>query len=187
MSEAVGVGTRRGSASGGPRTRLKPVPRPTDEEAMGIRQHLARELHDRVAQNLSAALINLELFRSQHMGRAGVLTEFSELERLTREALANLREIVYDLRGQTTDSGDFATLLRTGLIDPFAARTGIEVRMAVAPDWPAEVPPAVALDLYRIVQEALQNTQKHADAHLVEVNLELSADGNALSITVADD
>jgi signal transduction histidine kinase len=57
----------------------------------------------------------------------------------------------------------------------------------VSGDWPVKLAPGTALDLYRIVQEALQNAHKHAGASVIEVSLGLSAIAGLMSITVADD
>lgn len=154
---------------------------------VAIREHLARELHDRVAQTLATMLIDLERFKSDQTGRASVLRQFDLLQEWTRDALANVRDLVYDLRGDAVSGGDFPTLLRSGLLEPFAQRTGIEVRMVVAEDWPAQLPAATAVDLYRIVQEALQNAYRHSGARVIEVNLGLSPARGLIEVSVTDD
>ena len=157
-----------------------------DDPALDIRQHLARELHDKVSQTLSAMLIDLDRFKSDQTGRASVLRQVDLLQEWTRDALANVRGVVYDLRGEPAGD-DFPSLLRTRLLDPYASRTGIDVRMVVADDWPAKLPPGIAVDLYMIVQEALQNAHRHGGAKFVQVNLGPSAVGGLMSITVSDD
>ena len=132
-------------------------------------------------------LIDIERFKSEQVGRASVLNQLDLVQGWTRDALANVREVVSDLRGDPIAGDDFPALLRTGLIDPFASRTGIDVRLVVAGGWPAQMPPGISLDLYRIVQEALQNAHRHAGAQVVEVVLGRNPAGGPLSITVSDD
>jgi signal transduction histidine kinase len=133
-------------------------------------------------------LMDLERFKSDQTGRAGVLSQVELLQQWTRDALANLRDIAYDLRGhEPAEAGDFPTALRTGLLEPFATRTRIEVRMVVADGWPEYLPAATALDLYRIVQEALQNAYRHSSARSIEVSLGPSRVRRGIEITVTDD
>jgi signal transduction histidine kinase len=154
---------------------------------VAIREHLARELHDRVAQILATMLIDLERFKVEQTGRASVQRQFGLLQEWTRDALANVRDVVYDLRGDSVSGGDFPALVRSGLLEPFVERTGIQVRMVVADTWPNQLPSATAVDLYRIVQEALQNAYRHSGAHQIEINLGLSATRTLIEVTVTDD
>jgi two-component system sensor histidine kinase UhpB len=148
---------------------------------------MARELHDRVAQILATMLLELEQFKVEQSGRPSVLRHFDLLQEWTREALANLRDLVYDLRDDSVSGGDFPGLLRSGLLEPFVERTGIQVRLVVADGWPAQLPSATAIDLYRIVQEALQNAYRHSGARQIEITLGLSPARRLIELTVTDD
>lgn len=66
-----------------------------------IRRALAGELHDRVAQTLTTMLLNLENFKTNHVSNPSGLHEITRLQESTRDALKNLRHVLYDLRGQT--------------------------------------------------------------------------------------
>ena len=187
-----GVGLSDGTQKARTRRTSRRPSNPVND--LEVRQHLARELHDRVAQTLSTMLMDLERFKSDQAGRASVLSQVELLQQWTRDALANIRDIAYDLRDDEPDAGgDFPTLLRTGLLEPFTKRTGIEVRMIVADDWPVLLPAATALDLYRIVQEAIQNAYRHSGARKIEVSLclsavrRLNADHRLIEVTVTDD
>ncbi|HSP08800.1 MAG TPA: ATP-binding protein [Candidatus Dormibacteraeota bacterium] len=152
-----------------------------------IREHLARELHDRVAQTLAGMLIDLEQFKADQTGRAGVLRQIDLLQEWTRDALANVRDVVYDLRGEAISGTEFPKILRTALLEPFARRTGIGVRMLVTDAWPVQLPAATATDLYRIVQEALQNAYRHSGARQIEITLGLNTVAQLIEVTVTDD
>jgi signal transduction histidine kinase len=170
---------RRGALNAGFSERL--------EADAAIREHLARELHDRVAQILATMLLDLERFKVEQTGRASVQRQFEQLQEWTRDALANVRDLVYDLRDDSVLGADFPALLRTGLLDPFVVRTGIQVRMVVADGWPTQLPSATAVDLYRIVQEALQNAYRHSGARQIEISLGLSPTRRLIEVTVTDD
>ena len=132
-------------------------------------------------------LLELEQFKVEQSGRPSVLRQFDLLQEWTRDALANVRDLVYDLRDDTVTGGDFPGLLRTGLLEPFIKRTGIQVRMAVSDEWPTQLPAATAIDLYRIVQEALQNAYRHSGARQIEITLGLSPTRRLIELTVTDD
>jgi two-component system, NarL family, sensor histidine kinase UhpB len=190
MPKPVVAGERRGGIVGG----RAGVPgalgarRLTLRDAdYAVREHLARELHDRVAQTLTTMLLDLERFKADQTGRAGVLRQFDLLQEWTRDALANVRDLVYDLRGESVSGPDLPNLVRTALLEPFAQRTGIGVHMVVAEDWPAHLPAATATDLYRIVQEALQNAYRHSGARQIEINLGLDPITRVIEVTVTDD
>src|SRR6202171_6865836 len=118
------------------------------EADAAVREHRARELHDRVAQILATMLLDIERFKLEQTGRASVQRQFDLMQEWTRDALANVRDLVYDLRDDSLSGSDFPTLLRTGLLEPFAERTGIQVRIVVADEWPTQLPSATAFDLY---------------------------------------
>ena len=66
-----------------------------------IRRALARELHDRVAQTLTTMLIELENFKVEQTGRQSALRQLDELQVSTRDVLANLRHVLFELRGES--------------------------------------------------------------------------------------
>jgi signal transduction histidine kinase len=81
----------------------------------GIRRALARELHDRVAHALTTVLLNLENFKTDQVGHPRVLGEITELQESTRDALRNLRHVLYDLRGPTGVEEGFTQAARAVL------------------------------------------------------------------------
>jgi len=161
---------------------------PEYERAMAervIKQHVARELHDRVAQTLTGMLIELETFKVEQFGRASVLREATELQDSTRQVLQSIREMLYDLRGEPASEESFVAVLQS-LLSRFEERTRIAVELMVSPAWPKKVRSAAALNLYRIVEEALTNIRLHSGARSVRVALEWLG-GAELALIVRDD
>jgi signal transduction histidine kinase len=150
-----------------------------------IRRALARELHDSVAQTLTAMLIELENFKLEQTGRRSALRQLDELEGSTRDVLTNLRHILYDLRGESGVEEGFADMIRA-LLARFEARTHVNARLSVSPAWPSQLRSQTALHIYRIVEEALTNVRLHSGAALVEVVLGLGRD-RQLAVEVKDD
>ena len=147
------------------------------------RSRLARELHDSVTQLLfSINLIALSLGRLWKRDPDMAERSTSELQRLTRGALAEMRTLLRELRPQTIAATELGTLLNQ-LGDGLSARHDIPVEVDVGQigDIPAEVHVA----LYRIAQEALNNITKHAEASQVAVKL--AGDAAAVRLTIVDD
>ena len=88
-----------------------------------IRRALARELHDRVAQTLTTMLIELENFKVEQTGRQSALRQLDELQVSTRDVLANLRHVLFELRGE---SG-----MEDGLVE--AVRTALDLSVVAGP------------------------------------------------------
>jgi two-component system sensor histidine kinase UhpB len=150
-----------------------------------LRRALARELHDRVAQTLTAILIDLENFKSEQAGRDSVRDRVDSVQGSMREVLSSLRDLVHELRGDAVGAvEDFREALAT-LIRDFERRTGIASSLVVHPGWPAHIRPAAAFNLYRIAEEALANAARHSGAMRVSVRLR-RLPGNDLSMSITD-
>jgi signal transduction histidine kinase len=155
------------------------------ESAVGA--HLARELHDGVAGELSTMLLELERFRVGQTGRAGVLAEIAQLQDQVRFVLSNVRRLLYDQRGLPGLIPDFAGTLSRGYLRRFTERTGIHVHLSVGRTWPRLLPAETALHLRWIVQEALNNVARHSGAKAVLIRLEVLSSGDIARVTITDD
>lgn len=153
-----------------------------DEQA-----RIARELHDIIAHNVSVMTVQATAAGDAFDTQPGKVREaLRSIESSGREALTELRRLLGSVR-PGDDDGTFAPqpgLARVDeLIDQVRA-TGLDVELTVEGS-PRELPPGVDLSAYRIVQEALTNTLKHADASHATV-LVRYGDGT-LDIQVVDD
>jgi len=144
------------------------------------RSRLARELHDDVTQRLAALAI--EVGRAQKRGgKQGVDATMGKI----REGLVNLSEDVHALSYRLHPS----ILDDLGLVEALNAECERFSRLELVPvdvkvedDFIAP-PPQIALCLFRIAQEALQNVGRHAKASQVEVSLQGSSGGFRISIS----
>ncbi len=150
-----------------------------------LRRLFARELHDRLAQTLTTMLLDLENFKAEQVGREGVLRQMDSLQSATRDVLNNLRAMLYELRGATGVEEGFIEAVRLQ-VERFQQRTQIAADLVVLPGWPTRLPSGAALNLYRIIEEALTNARQHSAARSVHVVLQAHRE-NELSVTVADD
>jgi signal transduction histidine kinase len=149
-----------------------------------VRTLMARELHDRVAQTLTAMLVDVEKFKAQPVAWDDVLREMDTIQSSTREVLTSLRQLLYDLRDESSVGDSFVGAVRD-LLARFSERTRIEATVVVQGEWPALLTPAAALNLYRIVEEALSNVRMHSGASRVGVRLEEGTDGQ-LAMVIDD-
>jgi signal transduction histidine kinase len=150
---------------------------------------LARELHDSVAQTLSTMLFEIEEFRADQYGRVGVLQQLDLLEGSTRKALAELRQLLVALRAHPAGEGeeDLAKLIREGLQLRERRRNPLACELRVSPDWPALIPGRVAVELHRMVEEAIENGVRHGGAARIEIGLSLNSPNGVAVVTISDD
>jgi two-component system sensor histidine kinase UhpB len=143
------------------------------EPGGNLREDMARELHDQVLQTLYAIKVELEDFRSTQYGRQAVLRELDTLDKLTLEVLGNLRQLVRDLRDDPALQHGLPAGLRSHLIPRFERLSGQPVSLRISRSWPAQMNEQAEVNVYRIIQEALNNTWRHARGRSVAIALEL--------------
>jgi len=152
---------------------------------MHVRQALARDLHDRVTQTLTAMLVEMENFKALEFGRDRVINEVSSYQAATREALSNIRDILYELRGDEDLGSEFIS--RVGrLLERFEEMTGITASLSVSSGWPSRLAVQAAVNLYRVLEEALNNVRMHSGAQVVAVSFRV-AEGDMAVVSVTDD
>jgi two-component system, NarL family, sensor histidine kinase UhpB len=150
-----------------------------------LRRVVARELHDRVAQTLTGMLVDLENFKTEPVGWDDVLRRLDTVQDSTRQVLQSLRELLHDLRGEASVSDSFVDSVGA-LAARFEAKTQISAALSVEPGWPPSLTTPAALNLYRIVEEALANVRRHSGARAVRIVLEPYSD-TKVSLIVGDD
>lgn len=148
------------------------------------RNRLARELHDTIAQGLTAVTMQLEAAqrgfeRDANRARGRV----ARAHELARDTLADVRRSVWTLAAPLVDGNALEAELEE-LTARFAARTGLHAAYAHSGP-PIQLDHAAATQVLRIVQEALQNVEKHAQARAVQVGSSTAEGG--LRAWVRDD
>jgi signal transduction histidine kinase len=148
------------------------------------RNRLARELHDTMTQNLFSLSLTAEAARD--LVRSDPVRAEEELGRvraLARDTMAELRSIVFELRPAQLEADGLVVTLEKHLA--IVARTyDLGAELHVDGD-DSVVGPDEQLELFRIVQEALTNVVRHAEATKIVVDLELRPD--RVTLVVRDD
>jgi len=149
--------------------------------ALEERARLAREIHDGLAQELWYAKLKQSRL-AQIAGFEGEAQQLSaEVESAIDGALAEARHAVAAMRGGS-EAGPLLEMLRRQVED-FSDRFAVRAELVRHGDAEPEIGPRAQAELIRIVQEALTNVRKHADATVVRVHVET---GDELKIAVAD-
>ena len=149
------------------------------------RARVARELHDGAIQSLFGIEMKLEaLRRATDRSSAFIDHEIGEVQELVRREVLSLRELMQALRPVELEGVDQLPDVLAGLVERFRRDTGISARF-VAPSSGVLLPPAKALEVVRIVQEALVNVRRHSHARNVLVSL--TGDGGAYRLVIEDD
>ncbi len=146
------------------------------------RSHLARELHDELGALLTAAKLNVMRIKSRvDPGAVELQQRIQELTQTLNEGIALKRRVIEDLRPSSLSNLGLAPSLEI-LGREFCERAGISVTTNLDP---VTLDEAAQLTVYRLVQEALTNVGKYAQATHVDISLQDLADH--ITIAVTDD
>ncbi len=148
------------------------------------RVRIARDLHDGPAQVLSNLALEAEIIeRLLKRDPDLVVAELQEFRNSIKNAVADVRRFMFDLRPDSLDDlGLIATLRR--LTTEWQQRTGVVCRLNIVGDE-RRLPAPIEEALFRIIQEALNNVRHHAEARTVEVNLDVRRE--RVGLRVRDD
>jgi signal transduction histidine kinase len=136
------------------------------------RRHIARELHDEAGQTLASLMVGLRLLEKEANNPKAIPIRIAELKRTTDGVLENLHRLAMDLHPATLDHLGLVATLRQ-YVETFGAQYQLILQFeTVGFDNEQRLPPTIETNLYRIVQEALSNVARHAQATHADVLLE---------------
>jgi signal transduction histidine kinase len=156
-------------------------------EALAVvqeRNRLARELHDSVSQSLYGLVLSAEAAR-RNLTAGNVAGSADELESMTataREALAEMRLLIYELRPSEIEDHGLQRALETRL-ETVERRAGLQTHLDYQVD--RDLPLRTEVELERIASEALTNAVRHA--HATSIAVMVRASGERVSMEVRDD
>lgn len=147
------------------------------------RKRLSREIHDGPAQMLANVMMRSDLIEKIYKERSAneAIKEIRDMKKMVRSALYEVRRIIYDLRPMALDDLGLVPTLKKYLqtIEEYHRTTKIEF-INIGNDH--RLPAKYEVALFRMIQESVQNALKHADAHLIQVKLEIQKDNVMLVI-----
>ncbi len=148
------------------------------------RARIAREIHDTLAQAFVGISSQLDAVAIETGDRSGKAWRHLELaRRMTRHSLTEAKRSVVDLRASELRNRDLSSALATAVCQWRSAKS-VAIDLDIS-GVPRKLPEAVQQNVFRIAQEAVNNTMKHASASKIGIHLEMKP--RMLSLTVNDD
>ncbi len=146
------------------------------------RKKIARELHDTVSQNLfSSSLFSDTILKAWERDPKKTLKYIEKVRDLNAAALTDVQILLLDLIPEKIYQEDMVVLIER-LLNSVKNDSRIKTEFKVEGDH--EIDPETKQELYRIVQESLNNIVKHSEATLIKVHLRIYPD--ELKMTIAD-
>lgn len=147
------------------------------------RQRISRELHDKTSQSLTSIKIGLKVLETQALPREALL-KFDEFRALLNSSLDEMHELAVELRPPSLGDLGLPQVVKE-LGEDFQKAFSIEVKCFVEDHFKTNrLEPALEIGLYRIIQEAFSNIEKHSGADSVEVGF--AKTGEAVLLTISD-
>jgi signal transduction histidine kinase len=158
-----------------------------DQARTEERVRIARELHDAVAHNVSLMVVQAQALAATGNGGGAQAAALTRVADLGREAMSEMHRMLdvlrVDGRGAAEREPQPGVQDLPRLVNR-TTETGLDTELMVS-GAPTELPPGVDLSAYRIVQEALTNVIRHAEARHATVTLTYRPD--AVEVTIVDD
>lgn len=149
------------------------------------RKRLSREIHDGPAQMMANVMMRSDLIERiyQEQGIVEACKEIRNVKQMVRDALYEVRHIIYDLRPMALDDLGLVPTLKKYLQTTEEYFNHSQIQFLFLGDE-KRLPASHEVALFRLVQEAVQNAMKHAEAKDVIVKLEISRD--QISVVIRD-
>jgi signal transduction histidine kinase len=164
------------------RERLRALSRRLVEIQETERRYIARELHDEAGQALTSLMVGLRLLERQAHRREAVIAGVEELMQMVDGVIDNLHRLSMHLRPAALDHLGLVAALRQ-YAEAISGQHGLTLEFE-AVGLAERLPPDMEASVHRIVQEALTNVVRHAQATRVDVLLERR--GDKLVVLVED-
>lgn len=151
------------------------------------RRRIRRDLHDGLGPSLATVVVGLDQARNSSVTDPdATLDLLIDLKAQTQQAIADIRALVYDLRPPALDELGLVAAVRehAGRCSNGTGGKRLEVKVE-APDELPPLPAAVEVAAFRVLQEALTNVVRHAEA--TSCSILLHVDAGALCLEVTDD
>jgi len=162
---------------------LRRLPTLIREAQEAERRRVARDLHDSVIQILSSVKFRLQAIEEKLATTdEAIWRDTLKAKAHLEKAIGEVRRISRNLRPSELDDLGLAAALRS-LCSEFGERTGMTVSLSIN-RLPQAIPDDIELNLYRIIQEALGNIEKHSRA--TKVSLHLARQASKLCAAIAD-
>jgi two-component system sensor histidine kinase DegS len=150
-------------------------------------QELGAELHDRVIGSMSALILDMELFKREQYNRRSVQTSITSFQESMVATLGELRDVVSRLQGGSPAgfSEGLMEAVRRGPLADLHRQTGAATKILISPQFPRRLDTFIEIQLYRVIEQALNNAAVHSGAQNVTVSFRVAE--KCLVVQVIDD
>ena len=149
------------------------------------RERIAQELHDSIAQDLGAVHLRLAQVEKNMSvtGDSAAKEDLRQIRKIIKSSYVDVREAIFGLRAMVSKSVKFVPALTEYLRD-FSETKNIPIELQIVDAEAVGLSNLAEIQLIRIIQEALNNTFKHAEATAGKISFE--PDGRFLKVTIED-
>ncbi|WP_409772318.1 two-component regulator propeller domain-containing protein [Thermaurantimonas sp.] len=151
------------------------------------RMRISRELHDNLGAQLSYMISQINLFTSKYYK---ILNDddrlkLKKLEKVSKEAIQTIRETIWLLNSKKLSIEQFIDKTKQYVLSIRELNESIEIEYFENVDYSIIIPPSLAINLFRIVQESITNSLKHSRGNRIKIYFETL--NNKLKIQIIDD
>ncbi len=149
------------------------------------RKRLSREIHDGPAQMMANVLMRTDLIERiyREKGIQQALAELSDLKQTVRNALSEVRRIIYDLRPMALDDLGIIPTLKKYISTTMEYNPGIDINF-LSSGCEILLPKDYEVAIFRLVQECINNALKHANP--TEINVKIEWARQHINVVVKD-
>ncbi|KON86276.1 histidine kinase [Sporosarcina globispora] len=150
------------------------------------RKRVSREIHDGPAQMMANVMMRSDLIERVYKERGAdeAITEIKDLKKMVRNALYEVRRIIYDLRPMALDDLGLIPTLKKYLTTIEEYHKSTKIYFANVGEE-RRLPPQYEVALFRLIQESVTNALKHAGAKEIHVKIEIN--NSRVAVVIKDD
>lgn len=157
------------------------------ESGENDKKNIARDIHDGPAQTLAYLTFEMQLLKTliEVMDSGDIIKKVDDINQHLQGALDEIRQIIYDLRPMSLDDLGLVPTIEN-YIKEFSESRGIDISFELIDNNKLvyEIPNALCVAIFRIIQESLNNVYKHSESATATVTIELLK--NVLKLEVSD-
>ncbi len=150
------------------------------------RERISRDLHDHVGSNLTYIISSLDNLndRVEKLPVGQTQVKIESLGEFTRSTMQQLRETIWVINKESVSVNEFKEKIREHLSKMLGSNGAMEFSLVASGNAEILLKPSLAIHLFRIVQEAVNNSIKHSSA--TDLSVDIHCEGGAISVMIKD-
>ncbi|MBP7810539.1 MAG: hypothetical protein KA163_14700 [Bacteroidia bacterium] len=150
------------------------------------RERISRDLHDNIGSQLTYIISNLDYlkYKLENEPNANHSQVISDLGVYARNTVQQLRDTIWAISGEKITVDEFSHRVKSYLVNFLSLQKDIQFSMNVNGKADQALSPFQLLNIFRVIQEAVNNIVKHANANLIEISFDCSS--SEIKIVISD-